>query len=146
MLRLSLALLSVAAWSRLSPRSSTGFLGSGGRLAGRGALAPADAASARRTGSARRAAGDKEQADSEAALVGEAPAAPRRAPASKNARLLKEVMGSTPGLARSSAPASEQGEGGIMLFFPPERRQSVTFALWFGPFPCFQFGTFRYCF
>mmetsp|Transcript_138216 Transcript_138216/g.195646 ORF Transcript_138216/g.195646 Transcript_138216/m.195646 type:complete len:173 (+) Transcript_138216:54-572(+) len=59
-------------------------------------------------------------------------------------RLLKEITNNTPGLARSAAPQSEGG--GIRLLWAPEPHERVDFALWFGPLPCFQVGTFRYCF
>lgn len=59
-------------------------------------------------------------------------------------KLLKEITNNTPGLARSAAPQSEGG--GIRLLWAPEPRERVDFALWFGPLPCFQVGTFRYCF
>eukprot|EP00439_Symbiodinium_sp_Y106_P065006 s3964_g10.t1 len=49
-----------------------------------------------------------------------------------------------PDEARSAAPQSEGG--GIRLLWAPEPHERVDFALWFGPLPCFQVGTFRYCF
>eukprot|EP00434_Breviolum_minutum_P018589 symbB.v1.2.016397.t1/scaffold1247.1/size129121/5 len=64
----------------------------------------------------------------------------------REAQLLREVTNNTPGLARSTSPKEGQESGGIRLLFPPEPHESVTFALWFGPLPCFQVGTFRYCF
>ncbi|CAE7592808.1 unnamed protein product [Symbiodinium natans] len=62
-----------------------------------------------------------------------------------NQKLLKEITNNTPGLARSSKPQGEGG-GGIRLLWAPEPSERVDFALWFGPLPCFQVGTFRYCF
>ncbi|CAK9071880.1 unnamed protein product [Durusdinium trenchii] len=59
-------------------------------------------------------------------------------------QLLREITSNTPGLTRSTSPRSEGG--GVRLLFAPEPHESVTFALWFGPLPCFQVGTFRYCF
>lgn len=67
-------------------------------------------------------------------------------PPSREEQLLREVTSNTPGLARSTSPKEGQEAGGIRLLFPPEPHESVTFALWFGPLPCFQVGTFRYCF
>eukprot|EP00435_Cladocopium_sp_Y103_P041902 s1278_g11.t1 len=84
------------------------------------------------------------------AVKAEAPVteAPRgeTTPSSREEQLLREVTSNTPGLARSTSPKEGQEDGGIRLLFPPEPHESVTFALWFGPLPCFQVGTFRYCF
>lgn len=51
-------------------------------------------------------------------------------------QLLREITSNTPGLTRSTSPRSEGG--GVRLLFAPEPHESVTFALWFGPLPCFQ--------
>lgn len=69
------------------------------------------------------------------------PTSPRR---SLERSLMKE-MSSTPGMAGSATPDESKGSGGIRLFFAPARNENVAFALWFGPFPCFQVGTFRMC-
>eukprot|EP00933_Yihiella_yeosuensis_P055300 TRINITY_DN54033_c0_g1_i1.p1 TRINITY_DN54033_c0_g1~~TRINITY_DN54033_c0_g1_i1.p1 ORF type:complete len:160 (-),score=27.22 TRINITY_DN54033_c0_g1_i1:486-965(-) len=66
----------------------------------------------------------------------------------RNSKLLAEITGNTPGLARSSAADETEGSessGGVMFFVAPRPRQRVDFALWFGPLPCFQVGTFRMC-
>mmetsp|Transcript_89119 Transcript_89119/g.157914 ORF Transcript_89119/g.157914 Transcript_89119/m.157914 type:complete len:126 (-) Transcript_89119:21-398(-) len=62
-------------------------------------------------------------------------------------KLMREIMNNSPGLARSAAPKDGDGTGGgVRFLFAPEPSEHVDFALWFGPLPCFQVGTFRYCF
>lgn len=62
-------------------------------------------------------------------------------------RLTKELLGNTPGIARSQAAKAESDTGGagVRFLIPPEPTERVDFALWFGPLPCFQVGTFRMC-
>jgi len=135
-------LLGAAAGSWLLAGGAEGFAG----FVGWSPLPTGALRTALQSALARRAQPDGE------AEVGKAPpaveaaaAAPRRA-SSARSRLMGEVMGSTPGLARSVAADPEaQSQGGVMLFVAPERTQSVAFALWFGPLPCFQVGTFRIC-
>lgn len=77
----------------------------------------------------------------------EAAAAPAPPARSGQSKLLNEVMTNTPGLARSSPAGGEpsDGGGGIRFLVAPRPSESVNFALWFGPLPCFQVGTFRIC-
>ncbi|CAK0850779.1 unnamed protein product [Prorocentrum cordatum] len=76
---------------------------------------------------ARLARGDGGGADVPVQEQGQASRASRM-----SSRLMDEITGSTPGLARSSAedPKAPEGAGGVRLFAAPGPRERVDFALW----------------